>query len=101
MHALSEEYKDAPVVEPRVDPEQDAVYLHTSSATGPHNLKCVPISHRVLAKRGLAVLEVANTRYPQETYSKLRVLGWSSCMLFDHPRLRRTNRADRSMQSPI
>ncbi|KAH7091721.1 hypothetical protein BKA62DRAFT_834886 [Auriculariales sp. MPI-PUGE-AT-0066] len=60
-----------------LSPAELALYVHTSSATGPHNIKCVPITHELLGSCCAAVLGVTRKYLPNEEYHHLRVLGMS------------------------
>ena len=54
-----------------------ALYLYTSSASSVDNLKCVPISHGVLAQGSHSRLEWFKSAWPETDFDKLRVLGWT------------------------
>lgn len=74
MHYNPEEI-DAQFVGPSAS--SGALYLYTSSASSIANLKCVPISHEVLAKGSYSRLEWFRTAWPETDFGRLRVLGWT------------------------
>ncbi|KAH7097474.1 hypothetical protein BKA62DRAFT_774277 [Auriculariales sp. MPI-PUGE-AT-0066] len=54
-----------------------ALYIHTSSATGPHNIKCVPITHEQLGWYCADLVAASVRHIPDGDYQYMRVLGIS------------------------
>ena len=80
--ALSQRYLDqAPRLSaslfPPPTPEDIALYLHTSSASTISDIKCVPISHKILINGSQSRLSWFKKAWPQQDFNHLRILGWS------------------------
>ncbi|KAF9475042.1 ketoacyl-synt-domain-containing protein [Pholiota conissans] len=54
-----------------------ALYLHTSSASSIANLKCVPISHGVLAQGSRSRIDWIRRAWSNTLFDRLRVMGWT------------------------
>jgi long-subunit acyl-CoA synthetase (AMP-forming) len=68
---ISQEYASTP------NPDDHCIYVFTSSATSIKNLKCVPVSHRILVKNGRGQIKSLQKHFPGLPFQNLRVLGWS------------------------
>ncbi|KAH7091717.1 hypothetical protein BKA62DRAFT_626249 [Auriculariales sp. MPI-PUGE-AT-0066] len=79
MAALEQRYSTAvdDKIEGASSPAGIALYVHTSSATGPHNIKCVPVSHEQLDLYRSGMLALVQKHLPREGPHHLRVLGLS------------------------
>jgi len=64
-----------------------ALYTHTSSASGPSNLKCVALTHETIFRGSKARVDWWKRTWPLESFKKVKVLGWapwSHMMAFAH-----------------
>jgi acyl-coenzyme A synthetase/AMP-(fatty) acid ligase len=64
-----------------------ALYTHTSSASGPSNLKCVGLTHGMVFRGSKARVDWWKSAWPLQSFKKVKVLGWapwSHMMAFAH-----------------
>jgi acyl-coenzyme A synthetase/AMP-(fatty) acid ligase len=64
-----------------------ALYTHTSSASGPSNLKCVALTHGMIFRGSKARVDWWKRTWPLQSFKKVKVLGWapwSHMMAFAH-----------------
>ena len=64
-----------------------AVYTHTSSASGPSNLKCVALTHGMIFRGSKSRVDWWKRTWPLQSFKKVKVLGWapwSHMMAFTH-----------------
>ena len=74
---LDQAYKLSASHFPAPTPEDIALYLHTSSASTVSDVKCVPISHKILINGSQSRLSWFKKAWPQQDFNHLRILGWS------------------------
>ncbi|CAA7264466.1 unnamed protein product [Cyclocybe aegerita] len=62
---------------PLPSPASTALYIHTSSASSPENLKCVTLSHGAVRMGSEARVHWWRRNWPDVTFERTKVLGWA------------------------
>ncbi|KAJ3503195.1 hypothetical protein NLJ89_g8542 [Agrocybe chaxingu] len=62
---------------PLPSPASTALYIHTSSASAPENLKCVTLSHGAVRMGSEVRVHWWRRNWPDVTFERTKVLGWA------------------------